>query len=129
MTPREPPKPFTCLSLDKESRALLLALVKPVHGRVFADHVTLMHNPASPVTSEFQARAVVSAVMADGQGQAVLVELDHNAGALMAPGRCPHITLSCAPGTLPEHSNKLTDPQRLPFCLVLTGIVKTVVPK
>ena len=129
MNPREPHKPFTCLVLDAPSRVLLLAMVPPRHEMVFADHITLEHDPASPVAGEFQARAVVLDVMSDEQGQAVVVELDRNAGALMKPGQRPHITLSCAPGILPAYSNRLEGPKPLGFSLVLSGTVKTVVPK
>ncbi len=131
MEPREPHKPFTCLVIDAPSRALLLALVKPRHEVVFADHITLEHDPADvlPLEREFIGRAIVVEVMSDEQGQAVTVQLDRNTEALMKPGTRPHITLSCAPGIFPAYSNRLEGPKPLGFELVLSGTVKTVVPK
>ena len=129
MTPRAPPKPFTALVLDAGSRALLLALVKPLHGKVFADHVTLEHDPAVPLVGEFPAVARVVEVRSDARGQAVGVELDLNAAALLAKGARAHVTVSCRPDTLPEHSRSLEGSTALPFALVLRGTVKTVAPK
>lgn len=124
-------KPFTCLVIDAPSRALLLAMVPPRHGVVFADHITLEHDPVDvlAVDREFKAWAIVVEVLSDDKGQAVTVQLDRNAAALMKPGNRPHITLSCAPGIIPAYSNRLEGPKPLGFKLVLSGTVKTVVPK
>ena len=128
MATRVPPLPFTALVLDAASKALLLAFVPPRHSRVFVDHVTLEHNPGAPVTSEFRAACRVVESFEDSVGQAVRVELDLNASALFK-GQRSHITLSCGPETLPEHSNAIKGGSPLPFALVLFGTVKTVVPK
>lgn len=124
-------KPFTCLVLDAPSKALLLAMVPPSHSVVFADHITLEHDPADvlPLEREFRDWAIVVEVLSDDQGQAVTVELGRNASALLKPGQRPHVTLSCAPGVFPAYSNRLEGPKPLGFSLVLSGTVKTIVPK
>lgn len=126
---RTPPPPYTALMLDSTSRALLLSLVPPRHGRVFADHITLAHNPAAPVAGEFKAVARVWGMTSDVMGQAVEVEVDQNAATLLAPGQRPHVTLSCADGVKPEYSKGLPPSTPLGFGIVLTGTVKTIVPK
>lgn len=128
MATRIPPLPFTALVLDAASKALLLAFVPPRLFRVFADHITLEHNPAVFVASEFRAACRVVESFENSQAQAVEVELDLNAAALFK-GTRPHITLSCGPAGFPEDSNRIQGGSPLPFALVLFGTVKTVVPK
>ena len=121
---------FTALVLDKASRELLLRYVRPAHGQVFADHVTLAVEPLVPVASEFKAFCRVMALRADGKGQAVDVEVDSFASAYLAPSQHPHITVSCSAGVEPAYSNEI-ECKSAPFgfSLVLTGTVKTVVPR
>ena len=121
---------FTALVLDKPSRELLLRFVRPEHGQVFADHVTLAVEPLVPVASEFKAFCRVVAHRSDGKGQAVDVMVDDRAGAYLDGERRTHVTVSCAKGTAPAYSSEIAGgSEPLGFSLVLTGPVKTVTPR
>ena len=120
---------YTALVLDKASRELLTRLVPPCHAKVFADHVTLQVEPASPIAEEFKGACRVVGVRSDSKGQAVDVVLDANCERLCA-GHTPHITISCEGKTPPAYSNEMEAiSTSIGFGLVLTGIVKTVLPK
>jgi hypothetical protein len=104
---------FTAVVLDEASREKLLGWwVKhtgvPLHGRIFAHHMTIKFKPtpeeivAGPVIGSGVALKVTGWA-ADERGQAVLV----NPGGVVSTNAHPHISISTAPGTSPVYSNEL----------------------
>jgi len=115
---------FVSAVLTSESRRLLLQRVPPQHEAVYAHHVTMAFAPDPEMLARYRAlegqrvRIPVTAVVVDGQAQAVLVGAE-------SENEYPHITISVAPGVLPVYSNELfekVDWQHIPIFTV-EGIV------
>jgi hypothetical protein len=99
---------FVAVYLTAESKAKLLGLVKPLHTKIFAEHITLAFKPTDAQLAEFEplrGKAVtftVNAVADDEKGQAVGVK-----ESLRLDGGVTHVTISCADGVKPVYSNEL----------------------
>jgi hypothetical protein len=90
--------------LDRESRAGLLAVLRPRYGNVVADHVTLRAHVTATTPPPQPARCLLIGEADDGEGvQAMVVAID---GASARPGGGTfHITWSLADGRRAVESN------------------------
>jgi hypothetical protein len=98
------------LFLTEESRKVLLDRIKPKHGTVTADHITLAFAPSEEVLEILKPKLgrlysiKLSGQASDEKGQAVAVERDE---LPFIENAFPHITVSCAAGVKPVYSNEL----------------------
>lgn len=119
--------------LDLSSRNLLLERVRPIHPKVFADHLTLAFGKEvqGPYSLGLKVEMEVHAVAADEKGQAVVVARKSVEQLGMVRHQHPHITISCAEKAAPVYSNLLlaecfSKPElltKLEPPLVLTGVL------
>lgn len=121
---------YVALTLDKNSRSMLLEHIPPAHENVTADHVTLVHEPGVHELAMFAEGEPVPikvvGYVVDERGQAVTVQLP--AHLMQLTRRTPHITISTAAGVQQLYSNELIqgDVKVPPMPLVLRGTVTFV---
>jgi len=101
---------YWAVKLDGASKALLLNKHPPIHGNVFAEHMTIVFKPSDLEEADLElvlgltCPITVIGEAHDGNGQAVMVECDKLKSILPST---PHITISCAHGTKPVYSKTL----------------------
>lgn len=97
---------FVSAVLTPDSHQRLLERVPPVHGTVYAHHVTMAYNPEPDVLEKYRPmegqriQVPVTAICVDEKGQAVLVGVE-------SENEYPHITISVAEGVEAKYSNEL----------------------
>jgi hypothetical protein len=100
---------YLAIILDEESQKLLLDAFPPLHGKVFAHHVTVAFKPTVAVYDEYEkslGQKVALAVYGyakDDKGQAVVVRSD-----ILKDEKIYHITISTE-GVSPVYSNTLLE--------------------
>jgi len=100
---------YWAVKLGDKSKTELLNAFRPIHKKIFGEHMTLAFNPdqATNEMMEKIAGQVVSMKVigmgSDNNGQAVVVEPSVN----RIDGEVNHITISCAEKVSPVYSIKL----------------------
>ena len=99
---------YWAVKLDDESKVKLLDKVKPIHDKVFGEHMTIVFGPndeqEASLSNIIGEKVIMSAfgVVSDDKGQAVFTT-----GFDRFDGGVSHITISCANGIKPNYSNEL----------------------
>ena len=109
---QDKPPPYLGVFLTPEAREEVLRRFPPAHDTVYADHVTLVHQPTEEDMAVFrekfelgqQVAIEITGYAEDRNGQVLEVALPEG---LRSQKRRPHITLSVKPGVKPAYSNEL----------------------
>jgi hypothetical protein len=122
---------YSGLFLTEESKATLLQQFKPLHPKVFGDHVTLIFKPTEAEVKildqylEKEFELTVIGEKSDVRGHAVSVRIPDHLLRKDPKEAIPHVTISCAEGVTPVYSNELlkTGWETVPN-VILKGVVR-----